>query len=89
VKECNEWRPTLPLVREIPKQKSCLRPKNAYRSANNSAERVPGALIEPIHKIVEAIFDHIVCGAVIEPKYNKLKMLEQKLFRPLLIKRIG
>ena len=36
-------------------------------AADDTAQRVPGALVEPVEKVVVAILDHVVSGAVVEP----------------------
>lgn len=37
------------------------------RSADDSAKRVPGAIIEPVEKVVEAIFGQMMRRPVVEP----------------------
>ena len=36
-------------------------------AADNSAQRVPGTVIEPIQEVVEPILHHVGSGTVIEP----------------------
>lgn len=42
----------------------------SYGSADDSSQGVPRALVEPVEKIIEAILDHMMRGAVVEPVKN-------------------
>ena len=37
-------------------------------AADNATERVPGALVEPVEEVIEAVRDHVIGGAVVEPR---------------------
>lgn len=37
------------------------------RAAHNSTQRIPGSLVEPVVKVVEAMLDHVVGRTVVEP----------------------
>lgn len=38
-----------------------------YSSPNNPAQWIPCSLIKPVQKIIKAMGDKMVCGAIVEP----------------------
>ena len=44
---------------------------------HNPTKRVPGSVIKPVEKVVEPMVHHIMCGSVVKPEIDSVKIMAQ------------
>ena len=51
-----------------------------HRASHNPTKRVPGSVIKPVEKVVEPMIYHIMCGSVVKPEIDGVKIMHSSTY---------
>jgi hypothetical protein len=54
-------------------QRESMKDRCAYSATNDAAQRIPGSLVKPVEEVIEAMLNHMMSGAVVEPVTKQKK----------------